>query len=1332
MDIYNELGEFTPQALLDSLSIGIVKCNFDAAFTLEEVNQGFLLLTGYTEPELKEQFCGSLVELIHPDDCRRVSENISRQFLNREPIHVKFRIGCRDGNYKEVWYSGHFNHIDEKTDQLFGVVAGVSGTGSHGNEQGKCSETISPFWGKQNGGLGSSSIMVWEWDMGSDTMSYSHTWNSKCGGEPEYNRTCPQEALRGRVYQEDLPAYSGFIKELQQGCVYATAEFRLFDFREKYVWCQIHALNLFDQYERPVKAVGVVFDVDEEKKAMDELKIRAERDALTGLYNRNETEKQMKAYLDTRPEALCALFMIDTDDFKQINDTKGHMLGDIVLTEMAFGMKKIMRESDVVGRIGGDEFTIFMKNISSREDAVRKAEDLSKMFRHLFENEKRSVKITCSIGVALYPDDGTDFQTLYRHADQALYQAKSQGKDGYMVYDKGRTGLTWETGYSSLGTVIESQVTPLGGACDLVSYIFKPLYTAEDLDQAVNMSLELVGKWFDVSRAYIFETGNGGEYYTNTYEWCNEGIEPEIGNLQHVDTQTAGNYMELFGEDSIYYCRNTHSLPPAQRNLFEAQGIRSFLQYALWEKKTFAGFIGFDECTGMRLWTKEEVGTLSQVSELLDIFLKKKKMKEQLKAAQHLLQEIIERQDEYLFVIRKDTCEVLFANSRIKGLIPKLEPGTRCHQVLFYQDTPCKFCPLQEGMITSRQNNICAAAKPFAVKWENEDAYIIPFRHVDEKNTLNDVENITAGGKHIAAERSIVDCIKWLTTSEYLEDSIEYVLGIILNYYQSDRVYILEADEEKGTGSNTYEVCADGVAPQIENLQNVPIEAISFWMKQFTIRDYIKIDDVEELGPDRQMEYDVLKEQGIKSLMALPLYVKGEMKGFLGLDDPKSNRHNFHYLEELRYFIENEITKNSMRRRLERMSYEDNLTGLENRNSYMAYSDDFSKRFPVPAGVIFMDINGLKKLNGARGHIYGDMVITYIADTIKQFFPNGRKFRLSGDEFLVVTESVPYEEFQKNLNQMENKLTDNGVSLVSVGSTWSDVGTELSELMGKADRLMQIRKQDYYKGYQEISAKKMPLLRGVVDSIANRQYLIYLQPKFNMESQKVDRAEVLVRYREKDGSISSPFKFIPLLESEGLISNIDFFVMEEVCRLLTRWKNTDFANMQLSLNFSRITLFDKHFFDEFWRIFKKYDLKPEQLEIEITESQETLNKKQMAFQIEELKKYGFKIALDDFGVEYSSYEFLMMADFDVLKIDKGIIQKYGDTARGARLVRHIVDMGHSIGTKCCAEGVETREQFEFMKEIGCDYVQGYLVDRPMPVEQFMRKYLLSANHCSFL
>ncbi|PBH18371.1 diguanylate cyclase, partial [Clostridioides difficile] len=162
-------------------------------------------------------------------------------------------------------------------------------------------------------------------------------------------------------------------------------------------------------------------DITKERKQIEKLQHISEKDALTGIYNRAETERQIKKYFIKNLNVMVALFMIDTDNFKQINDTEEHMTGDIVLTEMASGWKKRMHDSDVGGRIGGDEFTICMKNISSVKDAEKKAEELLYMFRHLFHIEKSFLKVTCSIGIAIYPKDGTTFKEIYARADKALY-----------------------------------------------------------------------------------------------------------------------------------------------------------------------------------------------------------------------------------------------------------------------------------------------------------------------------------------------------------------------------------------------------------------------------------------------------------------------------------------------------------------------------------------------------------------------------------------------------------------------------------------------------------------------------------------------------------------------------------------------------------------------------------------------------------------------------------------------------------------------------------------------------------------------------------------------
>ena len=392
--------------------------------------------------------------------------------------------------------------------------------------------------------------------------------------------------------------------------------------KEERIWtvtlCYISGEDSWDGIPS-IYSVGL--DVTEERRKMETLKHRAEKDALTGIYNRAETELQIKKYLTENPDTMGALFMIDTDNFKQINDTQGHMVGDVVLTEIASGIKKIMRDSDVVGRIGGDEFTVFMKNIFSVEDAQVKAEELLNLFHHLFESEKSAVKVSCSIGIAAFPKDGGTFREIYVSADKALYQAKSRGKNSYVIYN-GDMSIDMEAGGpSSLGAAIDSERHYAEGSDNLSRYVFRSLYQTSDFNHTVNMVLEIVGKQFDVSRAYIFENTDDGQYGSNTYEWCNEGILPQIGELQNTHYKDYGDYESLFDENMIFYCRDIHYLKPEQEALFKAQGIRSTLQCAFKSGSVFAGFVGFDECTGLRLWTQEEVSTLLLISQILSVFL---------------------------------------------------------------------------------------------------------------------------------------------------------------------------------------------------------------------------------------------------------------------------------------------------------------------------------------------------------------------------------------------------------------------------------------------------------------------------------------------------------------------------------------------------------------------------------------------------------------------------------------------------------------------------------------------------------------------------------------
>ncbi|HGZ2635591.1 TPA: diguanylate cyclase [Clostridioides difficile] len=486
----------------------------------------------------------------------------------------------------------------------------------------------------------------------------------------ELNNQC------GYLFSEDYKRSKKLAQDLKESGDNVVFEAKIYTrSREERIWtvtlCYISGEDSWDGIPS-FYSIGI--DITKERKQIEKLQHISEKDALTGIYNRAETERQIKKYFEKNLNVMGALFMIDTDNFKQINDTEGHMIGDIVLTEMASGMKKIMRDSDVVGRIGGDEFTIFMKNISSVKDAEKKAEELLYMFRHLFQKEKSFLKVTCSIGIAIYPKDGTTFKEIYARADKALYQAKNMGKNNYVIYNQDYFKELEEFDCSSLGTVIDSEKQYAEYPDNLTRYIFRMLYQTDDIDQAINMILEVAGKQFDVSRVYIFENTEDGRYTSNTYEWCNEGISSQMAYLQNSNYQDYEDYEKLFEDELVFYCRDIHTLSPKLEELFSSQGIHSTLQCAYKEDRVFSGFVGFDECTGLRLWSQEEISTLSLISQIISMFLQRKKnnkLNQQIQQYQNILDNI----DQCICVINKENNFLLYVNKKFKNTYSKFQIG---------------------------------------------------------------------------------------------------------------------------------------------------------------------------------------------------------------------------------------------------------------------------------------------------------------------------------------------------------------------------------------------------------------------------------------------------------------------------------------------------------------------------------------------------------------------------------------------------------------------------------------------------------------------------------
>lgn len=421
---------------------------------------------------------------------------------------------------------------------------------------------------------------------------------------------------------------------------------------------------------------------------IEELQNRVALDSLTGLYNKTTTRNTIVEYLNVSKNETHALFVIDIDDFKVVNDRYGHLTGDNLLKNIASNIKEIFREDDVVGRFGGDEFVVFMRNIPSNEALVDKANSLCKVLNKNFVGSYGS--ISGSIGIAIFPQNGTDYYSLFESADKAMYSAKRQGKNCYCIYEDNVNVNSEDNKFTSCRRVNDytSSINHIS------SYIFKTLYRSYDMDSALNDILKYVGKYFKVDRAYIYETNEEGNVLTNTYQWCNQTISHENIQVKSIKSNNLLKYWNEFGVNEMYYCNNSNELPHYIRHRCETAGVTAFIHGGILRFDNFKGFIGFDWYQkGGRIWTSDEIEAIRVISEIISVFIDRKRNDNMLQRERDITRVLVDNSDMYTYVINKDTHKILFISKALQDMTGA-RVGDNCHSIIRGSEASCRDCPL--------------------------------------------------------------------------------------------------------------------------------------------------------------------------------------------------------------------------------------------------------------------------------------------------------------------------------------------------------------------------------------------------------------------------------------------------------------------------------------------------------------------------------------------------------------------------------------------------------------------------------------------------------------
>lgn len=942
---------------------------------------------------------------------------------------------------------------------------------------------------------------------------------------------------------------------------YINIEFRVVKKNGDLAWLSIngyrnHDDQMVDLLNTYIADITYIKNENERLRAIvDTMSCGVSIDSLTGLYNKDFTKKNIEEYLlgEGRNKRHC--FMItDIDDFKDINDNLGHMVGDSVLAETGCKVKSLIRRDDIIGRVGGDGFVVFIKDIKNKDIIYDKANEICKAFRETCINGDDNYKISCSIGISIYPSDGTTYDELFKKADLALNNVKYNGKDCFQIHNN----------YMERVEQVANSVENPNVDKRIVSIVVNNFLKSESIKDGINKALEIIGNYYGVSRTYIFENSDDGKYCRNTYEWCADGINPQIDNLQKIDVVSTYTYDDYFDEDGILHFRDIEILKNYSPELYEIlnkQGIKAILQCKINEE--FKGFIGFDDCERKRFWEISEIRSLMMLSKIITGYIVKLRKSEKLEKENLLTRAIVDSQGLWAYVVNPKTYKLQYISPRIKQSLPGVEVGMTCHEYIGGNSILCKICPIAE--------------------------------------LSGDTKMYT---------RDIYD-IKSYTWVNVRASRFEWIEG-------EESVLICCSDITKYVETVTY----TDMLTRISTLSRFQIEA-----------------------------------------------------------------------EKILKFRKN--------------------------NKY---------------ALVYCDFDRFKNINDELGYEVGNRILIGFGKIlVDEVGDNELACRASEDKFILLLKYEEIEEIKLRLAYIAEKVEDMRkdkfisckLAITSGVYVIQPEDKDLSIIMDRANIARKTRKGVHENTcviydnriHQKIK-KENKIENRMFYAVNNKEFLVYLQPKVDIKTRKFVGAEALVRWKLSDGTIMPPVDFIPVLERNGFIVNLDFYVYEEVFSTIRRWIDEKKQVIPISVNVSRVHLKDSRFTERLFGLVNKYKIPTNLIELELTESVFLEDTDNLMRVMNELKTKGFILSIDDFGSGYSSLNLLKDLPVDTLKLDKEFF-KNGDIDINVKtIVSYVIKMAKSLGLVVLFEGIETESQAKFLIDNDCDLAQGYLFAKPMPIDDF--------------
>lgn len=608
------------KALMQAISGGVIFLRFTGKkFFFLDASESYYRLFGYRKEEYLNMTRSSMgISRAFVGEHQKMLRSISSWILQGAayPLAEEYRVQRKDGSF--AWVAAQISIVSRKgSDWELQMLFNDS----------SMYRMIMQDLKKDQRHIMQESIsgdILFDYEVTTDTLHMSNQYSKLRDHVPEFVNYSEKVVREMLVHPTDIPVFRHLIDGLQNNLKFSNTLLRFRHKDGKYYWYHLIGAAITDDTGKVIRVVGKAVNMNRQRQEMIELVERVQRDPFTHLYNKTMTETLVKQSLSRERDTSHAMLVIDLDNFKEINDTFGHMHGDAVLVEFSRILQMKFEEKNVVGRIGGDEFLVFLRGERDRNLVRERANEVCRLFRQSESLSGMHHLLSASVGVSVSPNDGISYEELFHKADQALYVSKRRGKGNVVFYSEIpdlESGMSTEERKRRAVEMPHDVLPDYGADPHLIFEATEELLASGGKSEKMGPVLRMIGRILSVGRVYLSECSRDHNQCTITCEWCAPSIEPAFDRPGPLSFETLDSHYRRFDEWGLFRCYDVNEIGEDAAFLKQIPSVRSTLHCALYDQRGMRGFIGCDDVSANRVWSQPETASLSVLCGLVSRFL---------------------------------------------------------------------------------------------------------------------------------------------------------------------------------------------------------------------------------------------------------------------------------------------------------------------------------------------------------------------------------------------------------------------------------------------------------------------------------------------------------------------------------------------------------------------------------------------------------------------------------------------------------------------------------------------------------------------------------------